>query len=118
MNRAELITAIAEMTDTPKVQVSHTLSAMIHTITGAVAKGDRVTLVGFGTFERRKRQSRTGRNPRTMAVMRIPAAQVPAFRPGQELKEIVNGQRRLGAPALSSSKSAPARKTAKKSKKR
>lgn len=97
MNRAELITEIADLTGQPKTQVSETLSAMLHSITGAVSKGDKVTLVGFGTFERRTRRARTGRNPRTLAPLRIPASKVPAFRAGQELKSIVNGKARLGA---------------------
>ena len=94
MNRAELISEIAELTGQPKTQVSTTLSAMLHTITTAVSKGDKVTLVGFGTFERRVRQARTGRNPRTLAPLKIPASKVPAFRAGQELKSIVNGKSR------------------------
>lgn len=92
MNRAELISEIAELTGQPKTQVSTTLSAFLHTVTGAVQKGEKVTLVGFGTFERRTRQARTGRNPRTLAPLRIPASKVPAFRAGQELKDIVNGK--------------------------
>ena len=97
MNRAELITEIADLTGQPKTQVSETLSAMLHSITGAVSKGHKVTLVGFGTFERRTRKARTGRNPRTLAPLRIPASKVPAFRAGQELKSIVNGKARQGA---------------------
>ena len=112
MNRAELITEIADLTGQPKTQVSSTLSAMLHSITGAVAKGEKVTLVGFGTFERRTRQARTGRNPRTLAPLRIPASKVPAFRAGQELKIIVNGKSRQG------SWSAPGAKAKKKSKRR
>ncbi|MBX9671192.1 MAG: HU family DNA-binding protein [Candidatus Obscuribacterales bacterium] len=94
MNRAELISEIADLTGQPKTQVSATLSALLHTVTGAIQKGEKVTLVGFGTFERRTRQARTGRNPRTLAPLRIPASKVPAFRAGQELKDIVNGKSR------------------------
>lgn len=107
MNRAELITEISDLTGQPKTQVSATLSAMLHSITGAVSKGDKVTLVGFGTFERRTRQARTGRNPRTLAPLRIPASKVPAFRAGQELKSIVNGkarQKNWSAPGVSKPK--------------
>src|SRR5215831_13971750 len=94
MNRAELISDIAELTGQPKTEVSMTLTGIIHTITTALAKGDKVTLVGFGTFERRQRQARTGRNPRTLAPLRIPASRVPAFRAGQELKDVVDGRAR------------------------
>jgi DNA-binding protein HU-beta len=94
MNRADLISEIAELTGHPKTEVSTTLKALIHSVTSALSKGDKVTLVGFGTFERRTRQARTGRNPRTLAPLRIPASRVPAFRPGQELKEVVNGSSR------------------------
>lgn len=94
MNRAELVSEIAELTGLPKTEVGTTLKAVLHTITNALHKGDKVTLVGFGTFERRSRQARTGRNPRTLAPLRIPASRVPAFRPGQELKDVVDGRGR------------------------
>lgn len=121
MNRAELISEIAELTGQPKTIVSETISTFLHTITGAISKGKKVTLVGFGTFERRNRQARTGRNPRTLAPLRIPSSRVPAFRAGQELKEIVNGnmrQKAYAAQTKSSSKPAakPAKKTTKASK--
>ncbi|MCC7529830.1 MAG: HU family DNA-binding protein [Candidatus Melainabacteria bacterium] len=115
MNRAELISEIAELTGQPKTIVSETISTFLHTITGAVSKGEKVTLVGFGTFERRNRQARTGRNPRTLAPLRIPSSRVPAFRAGQELKDIVNGNMRQKAyAAQSKSSSKPAEKSAKK----
>lgn len=98
MNRAELVDAVAKATDQPKSEVSRTLSALIHSVTAALSKGDKVTLVGFGTFERRQRKARTGRNPRTLAPLKIAAAKVPAFRAGKELKDIVNG--RAKQPAL------------------
>lgn len=94
MNRAELISEIAELTGLPKTEVSMTLTGIIHSITSALSRGDKVTLVGFGTFERRNRQARTGRNPRTLAPLRIPSSRVPAFRAGQELKDIVDGRKR------------------------
>ena len=94
MNRAELISEIAELTGQPKTEIGETLKAVFHSITASLSKGEKVTLVGFGTFERRTRQARTGRNPRTLAPLRIPASRVPAFRPGQELKDVVNGHSR------------------------
>lgn len=102
MNRAELVDAVAKATEQPKSEVSRTLGALIHCVTSALSKGDKVTLVGFGTFERRQRKARTGRNPRTLAPLRIAAAKVPAFRAGKELKDIVNG--RAKQPSLSLAK--------------
>lgn len=112
MNRAELISEVADLTGHTKTQVGTTLQATIHAITAALAKGEKVTLVGFGTFDRRNRSARTGRNPQTMAILRIPAARVPAFRPGLELKEIVDGRKRLGAYGAQAAKKPAAKKPA------
>lgn len=106
MNRAELVENVAKATGQPKSEVTRTLAAMLHTITGSLATGDKVTLVGFGTFERRNRKARTGRNPRTLSPLRIPAARVPAFRAGKELKDIVNGRARQPQLKLSKPKAA------------
>jgi len=114
MNRAELVENVAKATGTPKSEVTRTLSAFIHTITGALAKGDKVTLVGFGTFERRMRKARTGRNPRTLAPLKIAAARVPAFRAGKELKDIVNGRSKQPNLVLAKPKAASAKPAAKK----
>lgn len=95
MNRAELISHIQELTGQTKTEVGSTLTALLHSITSAVSHGEKVTLVGFGTFERRNRSARTGRNPRTLNPLRIPASKVPAFRAGQELKEVVDGKGKL-----------------------
>ena len=112
MNRAELVENVAKATGQAKSEVTRTLSAFIHTVTGALAKGDKVTLVGFGTFERRMRKARTGRNPRTLAPLKIAAVRVPAFRAGKELKDIVNG--RAKQPSLDLAKPKAAAKPAKK----
>src|SRR5271155_3932464 len=98
MNRAELVDSVAQATGQPKTEVTRTLSGLVHTITSALSKGEKVTLVGFGTFERRNRKARTGRNPRTLAPLRIAAARVPAFRAGNPLKNIIDG--RPKQPAL------------------
>jgi DNA-binding protein HU-beta len=96
MNKAELVTQIAHATGQNKVQVQSALAATLHVVTGALAKGERVTLIGFGTFERRQRQARVGVNPQDpKQKLRIAAARVPAFRAGQELKDIVDGRARL-----------------------
>ncbi len=112
MNRAELVEQVAKATGQPKSEVTKCLSGLIHTVTGALSRGDKVTLVGFGTFERRMRKARTGRNPRTLAPLKIAAAKVPAFRAGKELKDIVNG--RAKQPTLVVAKPAKAAKPAKK----
>jgi DNA-binding protein HU-beta len=99
MNRAELIDSVAQMTGQTKQHVHDCLSAILHSVTGSLAKGDRVMLVGFGTFERRNRRARVGVNPQDpRKKLTIQAAKVPAFRPGQELKGIVNGTERMPAP--------------------
>src|SRR5271170_8512036 len=106
MNRAELVEYVAKATAQPKTEISRTLSGFVHTITSALSRGEKVTLVGFGTFERRSRKARTGRNPRTLAPLRIPASRVPAFRAGQELKDVVDGrsrQKSWSAPGAKSS---------------
>ena len=113
MNRAELVEQVAKATGQPKSEVTRTLSAFIHTITGALSHGDKVTLVGFGTFERRNRKARTGRNPRTLAPLKIAAARVPAFRAGKELKDIVNGRAKQPNLVLAKPKTAkPVKKAA------
>jgi DNA-binding protein HU-beta len=119
MNRAELVDSVAKATGQPKSEVTRSLTAFVHTITGALSKGDKVTLVGFGTFERRNRKARTGRNPRTLAPLKIAAARVPAFRAGKELKDIVNGRAKQPNLVLAKPKAAPkpAKKSAKTSKK-
>src|SRR5271155_5791692 len=116
MNRAELVDSVAQATGQPKTEVTRTLSGLVHTITSALAKGDKVTLVGFGTFERRNRKARTGRNPRTLAPLKIAAARVPAFRAGKELKDIVNGRAKQPNLVLAKAKAAP-HKAAKKASK-
>ena len=113
MNRAELVDQIAKASGQPKSEVTRTLTALLHTVTGALAHGDKITLVGFGTFERRMRKARTGRNPRTLAPLRIAAARVPAFRAGKELKDIVNGRSKQPNLVLAKPKaSKPAKKAA------
>ena len=113
MNKAELAAEIAARTNNTKKAVEEMLAAFTDCVTEVVAKGDRVTLVGFGTFERRMRKARTGRNPRTLAPLKIAAARVPAFRAGKELKDIVNGRAKQPNLVLAKSKAAkPAKKAA------
>lgn len=89
MNRKDLIDALAEKTGSTKVDADRNVAALIDIITSALKKGDRVALVGFGTFEVRKRAARAGRNPATGATIKIKAAKAPAFRAGATLKAAV-----------------------------
>jgi len=112
MNRAELIDAIAKATGQTKNSVQDVVSSLLHTVTGSLARGERVTLVGFGTFERRQRQARLGVNPQNPSQkLKIDAARVPAFRAGQELKDVVDGRQKL--PALKVASPAKPKKAAK-----
>ncbi|MBD2327955.1 HU family DNA-binding protein [Alkalinema sp. FACHB-956] len=89
MNKGELIDAVAEQASVTKKEADAVISAMIETVMDAVANGDKVTLVGFGTFEPRERQAREGRNPQTGKSITIPATTVPAFSAGKAFKEKV-----------------------------
>lgn len=96
MNKAELVTIIAKSTGQAKHHVHNSIAALLHTLTSAMTRGERVMLVGFGTFERRNRQSRYGVNPQNpKQKIRIEAAKVPVFKAGQELKQIVDGKAKL-----------------------
>ncbi|MDD4665751.1 MAG: HU family DNA-binding protein [Clostridia bacterium] len=89
MNKTELVSAVAEKAGITKKDAEKALSAVLGSIEEALASGDRVQLVGFGTFEVRPRAARTGRNPLSGAVIQIPATKVPAFKAGKALKEAV-----------------------------
>ncbi len=89
MNKTELIEAIVKETKLPKKDAENALNAFTGVVTKALKKGDKVQLVGFGTFETTKRAARTGRNPQTGAEIKIKAAKVPKFKPGKVLKEAV-----------------------------
>ena len=90
MNKTELVAAIAEKAEITKKDAEKALAAVISSVSDALAAGDKVQLVGFGTFEVRTRDARTGKNPRTGEVIKIAASKVPAFKAGQALKTIVN----------------------------
>ncbi|MCG9890449.1 MAG: HU family DNA-binding protein [Thermosynechococcaceae cyanobacterium MS004] len=89
MNKAELVDAIADKTGVTKKEADAVLSAVIETIVESVAAGNKVALVGFGSFEKRHRQAREGRNPKTGEAMTIAATSVPAFSAGKAFKEKV-----------------------------
>ena len=89
MNKTELIAAVAEKANLSKKDADSAVNAIIDTIIAQVSQGDRVQLVGFGTFETKDREARTGRNPSTGEPMDIPAARLPAFKAGKALKDAV-----------------------------
>ena len=89
MNKTDLIAAVAEASGVSKKDAERVLNASIDKITQELAKGGRVQLSGFGTFETKRRQAKVGRNPATKEPIQIPASRVPAFKPSQNLKDIV-----------------------------
>ena len=92
MNREELVAEIAKQTKLKQKSVGEVLTAIIDVTQDTVKKGEKVTLVGFGTFEPRKRAARNGRNPQTGKEIKIPAKTVPVFSAGKKFKEVVNGK--------------------------
>jgi len=90
MNKADLIAKIAEEAELSKKVAEAALNAFIGVVEGALKKGDKVQLVGFGSFEVRKRAARKGRNPQTKEEIKIPASKAPVFKAGKALKDLVN----------------------------
>ena len=90
MNKSELIAAVANEANLSKKDAEAAVNAVTATITEALKAGDKVQLVGFGTFETRGRAARTGKNPRTGEAIEIKASKVPAFKAGKALKDTVN----------------------------
>lgn len=90
MNKAELIEAIADAADLTKADAGRALDGMVNAITGALQKGDTVSLVGFGSFLVKERAARQGRNPQTGKTITIAAAKIPSFKAGKALKDAVN----------------------------
>ena len=89
MNKAEFITAIAERTDLTKKDIEKVVSAYSDVVIDSLKSGDKVQLVGFGTFEVRERSARTAKNPQTGATIQVEASKVPAFRVGKAFKDAV-----------------------------
>ena len=90
MNKSDLIAALAAKTGDTKKSAEATLNAFIETVTESLVKGEKVQLVGFGSFEVRKRAARKGRNPQTKEEIKIPASKAPVFKAGKALKDLVN----------------------------
>jgi DNA-binding protein HU-beta len=89
VNKGDLIDLVAKHTESTKASAGKAVDAIFESITGALAKGEKVALVGFGTFLVKKRKARIGINPKTKEKINIPAKKVPAFKPGAELKSKV-----------------------------
>ncbi|EQD41112.1 Histone-like bacterial DNA-binding protein [mine drainage metagenome] len=90
MNKSELIEAVANGAEVSKADAGRAIDAFVEAVKKALKKGDTVALVGFGTFAVRKRNARTGRNPRTGQAIKIKASKNPAFKAGKALKDAVN----------------------------
>lgn len=90
MNKVELIAQIAEKSGLSKKDAEKALAATVDAITEAVSTGDKVQLVGFGSFEGKQREARVGRNPKTKEAIEIPATRVPVFKAGRALKDAVS----------------------------
>ncbi|MBQ9229311.1 MAG: HU family DNA-binding protein [Eubacterium sp.] len=90
MNKTELVAAVAAKAELSKKDADAAVAAVVEAITGALADGEKVSLVGFGTFEVKDRAARTGLNPRTGEKIEIAAAKAPAFKAGKALKDAVN----------------------------
>ncbi len=97
MNKNELIAAVADAADLTKAKAAEAVDAFIDAVSTAMAKGDEVRLVGFGTFAVVQRQATTGRNPRNGQVIKIAASKQPKFRPGKALKDQVNKSKKKAA---------------------
>ena len=111
MNRKELVDSIQKHTQVARADVDKVLGSLIQHTQVAVKKGERVALVGFGTFERQDRKARTARNPRSGAPVKVKATKVPRFRAGQGFKDVVAGK--ATAPKLTPAKSTAKASTAK-----
>ena len=90
MNKQELIKKVAQDAELTQKQAAAALESMMDSVKEAVAAGDKVQLIGFGTFESKKREARTGRNPRTGKAVKIEAAVLPVFKAGKAFKDAVN----------------------------
>ena len=90
MNKADLISAVADKAGLSKKNAEGAVNAVIDIVADAMTQGDKVQLVGFGSFEVKQREARIGRNPKTKEEINIPASKSPVFKPGKALKDAVN----------------------------
>jgi DNA-binding protein HU-beta len=115
VNKAQLVEALSTRLGEDKKRTAATVDALLDTVYRTVQKGEKVALTGFGVFEKRDRAARTARNPATGEKVRVKKTSVPAFRAGQEFKNVVNGSKKLSkvAPAKAASNGAAPKATAK-----
>ncbi len=111
LNKAQLVDAVAKATSLKKTEIEVCLRSILDTISGTLAEGGDVTLIGFGTFKTSHREARQGINPQTKAAIKIEAKTVAKFKPGKTLSDLVNGGAK---PKAKPAAKAPAKKTAKK----
>jgi DNA-binding protein HU-beta len=113
VNKAQLVEALSTRLGEDKKRTAATVDALLDTVYRTVQKGEKVALTGFGVFEKRDRAARTARNPATGEKVRVKKTSVPAFRAGQEFKNVVNGSKKLPkiAPAKAAAKATPAKTT-------
>jgi DNA-binding protein HU-beta len=110
VNKASLVSEVVKRTDVARSEASRVVDAVIHVIREQVTRGQRVVLSGFGTFERVRRNPRTGRNPHTREAVRIPARNAPVFKPGAGFREAVAASRRRKPPGKRPTRKPPSRR--------
>ena len=114
INKDELVGQIATKTELGRREAAQFVDAFTSVVKTSVAKGDKVSLVGFGTFERRTRNARTARNPKTGAPVKVPKTNVPAFKPGADFKTTVSGKRATASKAAAGKKTTGSKSTGRK----
>ena len=112
VNKQELIDSVSTQLGHSKRDVANVIEAALDELKRAVARGEKVALSGFGVFDVAHRKARSGRNPRTGETVKIKASKAPKFRAGAEFKAVVNGTKKVDAPAKKAAKKAPAKKAA------
>lgn len=113
MNKSELIDALSTRLAGDKKTAAAAVEGIVDVVSRAVAKGEKVAITGFGVFEKRARNARTARNPRTGASIKVKKTSVPAFRPGQNFKDIVSGAKKVAKAATASAAKATTARTTK-----
>lgn len=111
MNKAELVRAVEDRLQTDRKTAAHAVDSVVDIVIRSIIKGEKVSITGFGVFEKRARKARTARNPATGATVKVKATSVPAFRAGAGFKELVSGAKKL-PKATAASKTTAAKKTA------
>jgi DNA-binding protein HU-beta len=111
VNKAQLVEALSQRLESDRKRAQQTVEAFVDTVYRTVQKGEKVAITGFGVFEKRERAARMARNPATGEKVRVKKTSVPAFRPGQEFKDVVSGAKKLPKATAKTVRSAAASKT-------